>query len=537
MSLGATAANLAWAAANLPSWIRYRRALEDPARVQRARLAALVAAGRGTAFGRAHDFDGIAGYQDFARRVPLGDAGTHAPWIDRIRRGEAGVLTRDPVRRLVPTSGSTGARKLIPFTATLQREFNAAIGPWMADLVVAEPALMAGPAYWSITPLADSGAAAEESAVPIGFDDDAACLGDARRRLVGALMAVPASVRTATGLAAFRCTTLAHLLRRGDLRLVSVWHPSFFALLLEALATDWSAIVAQAVRLGMSPRRRREVEAVDPARPHTIWPRLRLISCWSDAHARGAADALARCFPGVAVQPKGLLATEAFVSLPFAGRHPLAVCSHVLEFLRDDGRVVLAHELREGEACEVIVTTGGGLWRYRLGDRVVVDGFVGRTPSVRFLGRAGQVSDRRGEKLSEAFVASVLRAVFAAPPVFVLLAPEEDVDGVRYVLFIEAETVADDTARRLDEGLRANPHYAWCRDLGQLGPPRVACVARGAFAVFAAHGIARGRRLGDIKPTPLSDEAGWSARFAQAARRRGESLESIAGLPQRAPFF
>src|SRR5207244_6244599 len=49
-------------------------------------------------------------------------------------------------------------------------------------------------------------------------------------------------------------------------------------------------------------------------------------------------------------------------------------------------------------------STAGGLWRYRLGDRVVVDGFRNKCPSLTFIGRSEDVSDLCGEKLSAQFV-------------------------------------------------------------------------------------------------------------------------------------
>src|SRR6202007_3158193 len=107
------------------------------------------------------------------RRVPLAEYEALVPWIERIKRGEANVLTQEPVTHLVPTSGSTGARKLIPFTTGLQCEFNAAIGPWLVDLQRQWPGLIGGPAYWSVTPSLKD-APVEESAVPIGFDADTA---------------------------------------------------------------------------------------------------------------------------------------------------------------------------------------------------------------------------------------------------------------------------------------------------------------------------------------------------------------------------
>ena len=47
----------------------------------------------------------IAGYQE---RVPLSRYEDYAAAVDRIAAGEAGVLTREPVTLLEPTSGSTG---------------------------------------------------------------------------------------------------------------------------------------------------------------------------------------------------------------------------------------------------------------------------------------------------------------------------------------------------------------------------------------------------------------------------------------------
>jgi hypothetical protein len=222
----------------------------------------------------------------------------------------------------------------------------------------------------------------------------------------------------------------------------------------------------------------------------------------------------------VRVQPKGLLATEAFVTIPFAGAYPLAVRSHFFEFLPDDDAhdTLLADELKIDETYRVLVTTAGGLWRHRLGDRVRVDGFVGRTPSLRFVGRDDHVVDRFGEKLSEGFVGRVVRELLGSCGIrarFAMLAPEWRDGGTRYTLFIEADVsdgngLAASLARRLDDGLRANPHYAYCRDLGQLAPPAVFRARPQAYARYAAVLRDAGARLGDIKPSSLSARDDWA---------------------------
>lgn len=122
-----------------------------------------------------------------------------------------------------------------------------------------------------------------------------------------------------------------------------------------------------------------------------------------------------------------------------------------------------AHELRTGESYTVIVTTGGGLWRYRLGDLVEVDGFFGAS-----------VSDLCGEKLAETFATHAIAAASAS----CACTP-----------------------------LRPLPH------LGQLGP--VTCVpVTDGYRIFSAASAAPERRLGDIKPQALSLRSDWRVRFA-----------------------
>ncbi|HVG23662.1 MAG TPA: GH3 auxin-responsive promoter family protein [Thermoanaerobaculia bacterium] len=363
------------------------------------------------------------------------------------------------VERWLTTSGSSGAKKRIPYTRELRKQFDAAIAPWIVNLWTTEPRAFAGEAYWSISPDSES---------------DEEVLGPIQRRLVRAVQAVPPNVRLTRE--RFREETLRHLVACRTLSLISVWHPSFLDLLVGDLDTE------------------------------KTWPQLRVISCWADANAAAPAAALAKKFPHARIQPKGLLSTEGFVSIPYDGERVLAYRSHFYEF-RDGDEVRLAHELEVGKRYEVVITTGGGLTRYATEDIVEVTGHMRQAPLLRFVGRANHVSDHFGEKLHEIFVRERLeRALRDVPHAFAMLA----CDGDAYVLYLESDVDID--LATLESMLRESHHYDLARRLGQLQPLRLQRVHHGAATYLRVKSATQA--LGDIKIPALDREQGWGPRFA-----------------------
>ena len=186
-----------------------------------------------------------------------------------------------------------------------------------------------------------------------------------------------------------------------------------------------------------------------------------------------------------------------------------AVTSHFLEFESlDDGEMRGVHELREGETYAPLLTTRGGLARYRLSDQVRCAGFYARAPLLRFEGRLDRGSDLRGEKLNATFVEAALRQALGEHPArFALLAPELT-EPPAYRLFVEGcgepQQLAADLELRLCEAM----HYRYARELGQLGPVTAQVVDRGQERYFAEL-RRRGVRLGDIKPAGFDARPGW----------------------------
>jgi hypothetical protein len=549
------AANSLWLAACLPDALKLRATRHAVAEAQRQLLLGYLQRNRETDFGKQHNFASIRSITEYQARVPLSTYETYAPYLNAISAGQDQVLTTAPVLLLEPTSGSTAATKLIPYTAQLKQEFQRALAAWLSDLYWREPRLLGGQAYWSISPVTQRNARTA-GGVPIGFEDDSEYLSGWQRGLAQTVMAVPSLVRLIDEMEGFRYATLLFLLRSRALALISVWHPTFLTLLMQRLDAWGQQLAADITRGSLNPpttlapalteqlralnspdpRRGAEIEAALRDSPKAadlhacLWPRLRLISCWADAHAAPYAAALAKLFPQAQVQGKGLLATEGFVSFPLWGQSgaALAFRSHFFEFLpaqRASGEVEthrprLAHELETGQCYAVVLTTGGGLYRYQLHDLIEVSGHYSACPLLRFLGKAAHLVDWFGEKLNERHVAQALATLLAQytlRPAFTLLACETESQPPAYVLFIEA-TEAKDTAlltigAALETALQDNFHYRYCRNLGQLGAVRVFRLERGAAESYLAHCQAHGQRAGDIKPVLLHARNGWARSF------------------------
>jgi hypothetical protein len=546
--IGSSIANTLWFLSTLAEAHRFRRSLRCCEAAQQAVLLEILRQNAATEYGRRYGFAAIRSATEYQSAVPLADYTDFEPYIQRIASGEQGVLTTEPVLLLEPTSGSTSASKLIPYTDGLKRQFQQGIDPWIANLYRNFPSLLTGRSYWSVTPAARK-PERTGGGIPVGFEDDSDYLGGFKGWLVRSVQAVPMEVKLIDDMESFWYVTILFLLRSRGLALVSVWNPTFLSILCEHLQRWWPQLAddvaagtltvpvplesSLAARLGRRNRpdaaRAAEIRSVfsnntTPALIHgALWPRLRVISCWCDAAAAGPAEELAGLFPQAVIQGKGLLATEGFATLPLTGHDGClpALRSHFFEFLPEGGgEARLLHQLQAGEVYSLVITTAGGLYRYRIHDLVRVEGFHLSTPLLRFVGKEDSVSDHFGEKLHEGHVCRAIRTATeraAVEPMFAMLALDEQLPP-GYVLYIEAPNATDDQLRQagahLEDLLGENFHYRYCRDLGQLSRLRVFRIAENGREAYLRRCTELGQRLGDVKPRALHRHPGWNGAFS-----------------------
>ena len=483
----------------------------------------ILARNHDTEYANQYKFCQLDSVYDYQSTVPIVVFNDIEDQIDAQTRGQK-TLCSDPVIFYEQTSGSTTVPKRLPYTEPSLKAIQQAVNPWLHDLATSRTNTAAGLSYWSISP---AGRPPDNTpdGTPIGAPSDLAFLTPSLQAAFLNLFAVPPQVGGVEDVNEWRYLTLMGLIAEENLSLISIWNPSFLSLLIAAIPTIearfihdltcepkdrsvepemWHAIMGNHDAKSVLKRFQCATE-IGQVNTKILWPKLDTISCWMHGSAMHSFDTLQSHFPSVYCQPKGLLATEAVVTFPLEGTVApvLAVNSAFFEFRDDSGTIFLAHQLKLDESYCVIVTTYGGLYRYNMGDVVVVRGYYKELPCLEFVGRLGQVSDLQGEKLNDVFVTDCLGEISGFS---LLISHREELNPDGYHVLVDSNCVdafaAESIASHVEKALLRNPQYAYARHLGQLAAVTVIRIYK-PESLHQDFCAAKGLSLGDIKPTAL----------------------------------
>jgi hypothetical protein len=471
-----------------PSARRFHQALDDPQSMQISVQKDICDRLIASEYGKTLGINSIADWQ----RVPIVDYDALEPWLGHSQhhKGQQIPLTPEPILFYEKTSGSSGAVKWIPYTQSLRRSFNQMFCVWAHDLITSGPKFSTGKLYACISPQLNTTDSQS-------LQDDLDYLNGWLRWFLRPWLVIPDGLNTLHDPQLFKHQLALALLQAEKLEIISVWSPSFLQVHLKYVQENRELLRAELQ--GRISRGRLQLLGEDNIPWMQLWPNLKLISCWDSANAADQAKGLGLQFPGVLIQGKGLLATEAPMTIPLiAAQGYVPVLNEVFfEFEDDSGSLHGLHELNIGKEYTIILSQKGGLYRYRIGDRVQVTHFYRNTPCLEFLGRHQAISDLVGEKLQETFVHNALNCLNLQGTHFKSLVPVAN--PPHYVLLLDSATETPEIiAQQLDDVLSQSHHYYRARSLGQLAPPQV-LISHQISEILALHRVHTGSIWGGIK--------------------------------------
>ncbi|WP_405876678.1 GH3 auxin-responsive promoter family protein [Streptomyces sp. NBC_01136] len=541
-----------------------RAALGDAAGHQRRVLAELLEHNADTAYGRAHGFGSIRSLDDFRKAVPINDYAALAPWIERMAAGESNLLSADDPAVYFTSSGTTGAHKKIPVTASFMRRtfFPFYYAAW-APLIEHHPDVLARPD--AVLNLKHDPIAAPPTTAS-GHPHVGASQVDFGARFGEPLSAEPGTaapwgtlpVPVAQDDHLEKTYLRLRLAAESDVRCVIGINPAMVAAVPYQLNLWWPRLVKE-IRDGTlggvphtspNPARAAELERLadhfGTLRPAHVWPHMRALFCWTTGMATLYLPRLREEFGvGVAALPAPAAASEGPTAVAL-DRHgsagSLVVTAAVYEFLdaetdvRPDAPTLSLQELEPGRDYHVVFSHIGGLYRYAVGDVVRVVDRVGGVPRVEYAGR-GTRCDAAGERLRDAQVVRALAAAARSTGLDVRNAacrvnppPDAAAQGgaAHYEFAVAAHDEwnaleSDHFAELLDAAIgRESPGYRAARRAGRLGPLTLRRLDGEAFLRAWHTTVASGVRPPQVKDRLFrQDTALWEQLTGAPATGRG----------------
>jgi len=514
---------------------RFEQSLAEAPDLNEDLLAELLRANAHTVFGEAHRFSKIDSPAAYADMVPLRDYEGYRDWVQRIADGEPNVLTAEPVRYLGVTSGTTGRGKLVPITASAQRQI-------IMHMVLTTRGVMVrhvegrkpGPGLLlmsSVLPQTTKGG------IPIGTATAAGL--DRMGAMAKLIWTSPLEVFRVRSHRAAQHLHLLYALAHRDLSFLSAPFASALVDLLRCLEAEWPLLVEELATgvisdtLAIEPELRAKlVLPPDPARAAVVraeleqgferiaprlWPDLRYVMAVLTGSFAVYEPPLRRACGELPIYTGLYAASEGLLGIalePETHRYVLDPQSMYFEFIpaeRSDDPSPPTLPLRyvqRGELYELVLTTRSGLYRYRLGDVVQVVGFRGRAPLVEYAYRRGMLLDVASEKTSEpAMRDAVLEAARHWGTDLVDFSTRADYASApsRYEVFVEVTDPGTldrhgEPARTVDEALQlGNPGYKLLRTSGRLAPLTLHLLGPGGFEALKGLLIEQGASPVQVK--------------------------------------
>lgn len=505
---------------SLPSMYRMQRKLfTDCEYVQKTILYEILRANEHTDFGRKHHFSRINGIKGYRKCVPISEWDDYDEEMTALRKGEADVLFPGKALYFYETTGTTSVVKLVPESSrdNICRE---AIG----KLKNIEKAMACNLVKEFISN--DMKIFALTSTIANEYTEGGIPLGSASGRTASIEGSKSSDIMVLPGILPnyYEGEDYNYIVMRVSLvyKNISVIMGNNAALMTNIInyGINHAKEIIDDIRTGTcrlempeevrktlkdvlvpAPERADELEILrrdDKFIPKYYWPDLKAASFWLSGSVGINIDSLRVLLPKqVRFMDMGYGSSEAKINIPLETETPsgaLLTYTCFYEFLPlDGGEPLMAHEVKKDEDYELLLTTNSGLYRYRIHDIVHIDGFIGNTPMLHFLTKAGDIANLAQEKLYGVKLRSMIVEAVSERFETKFLQVYPDPEQYKYIIYIEpvgeiSEKEKTGLSECVDKYMRKNhSEYNLYRDWA-LNMPEVRIMEKGwEETVFAEY--------------------------------------------------
>jgi GH3 auxin-responsive promoter len=512
--------------------------------VQEQFLRSLLLAHQDTAYGRQYGLRNIKTIEQFQDRIPILPYSSYEVYTDRIAKGEANILTPEPVVYMTLTSGSTGKKKMIP---TTRRSQNITRQATLTSIGFLAEALQKRKLSFGKMLVTNSTQLWGRTSGGIEYGPSSAGVLRMDKRLYKQFFAHPYETLQVQDSLTRHYICWLFALRDLSMRGAIANFPmlilrtcNYLEQYAEELIWDIEkGTIAQDLKL--EPEIRAQLErqwSPDPNRAAKLreilksegrlTPKLALPEMSFVATAcGGTSDFYFERFPSYFEDTPifGAVYSSAesmFSIYPDVNQDAsvLAITSAFFEFIPEDQweaehpKTLLATEVKIGERYRILSTNYGGFYRYDVGDVVEVVGFYHTAPLIVFRYRRGGFVSSTTEKTTEFHVTQVMQAIQQEFNLhledFCITLSEKDFPA-RYLANIELAAgyqleKPQALLASFDKKLKEfNTHYEISRR-DTIPPPRLRILSAGSFAIIRQRQLKRGIPDSQLKFPHVSED-------------------------------
>ena len=398
------------------------RATKDPMGAQEKLLLKIINKNKNTVFGKERNFSSIKTVEDYRKNVPVMDYEEFRPYIERIKNGEQNVLTRDEVVFFSTTSGTTSEPKFCPETKRQIYLYTRNLQIFLYFAYKDHNEMFDSSILSVVSKAARNHT---KSNIPIGAISG--LVYNSEPPYVKKYYSVPEEVFDIEDYEAKYYCVMRFALEN-EINFILTPNPSTILLLChmaiknkewiiedikegtihEKFAIEGNIRKSLLQKLRKNPLRASFLKSLDNEgkfMPKHYWPGLKFIACWKEGTLGHYIKQLQRYFENTAIRDLGLIASEAYCSIPIsdnANAGILTIDTNFYEFLDTETQELhRAETLSLNREYSLIITNCAGFYRYNLNDIVRVVDFHNKTPIIKFIHRANNTTSITGEKLTE----------------------------------------------------------------------------------------------------------------------------------------